>query len=274
MHPLFEDALARWALTPEGPPVFTASGALLPVRTPHGPGMLKVAVSAEERRGNALMVWWAGEGAARVLADDAASGTVLLERAEDPDALTTLALSGHDARATRILCEVGTRLHAVRRDAPPDLVGLDVWFGALGPAARTSGGVLHDALAAARSLLKGPRDVTVLHGDLHHGNVLHFPRRGWLAIDPKGLLGERGFDFANILCNPTAALATAPGRLVDATAVVSAATGLEFARQLRWTLAYAGLSAAWTLQDGGDPALALTVARHAAEALIGREGEA
>jgi streptomycin 6-kinase len=38
--------------------------------------------------------------------------------------------------------------------------------------------------------------------------------RGWLAIDPKGLCGERGFDFVNIFCNPDFALATAPGRLV------------------------------------------------------------
>jgi hypothetical protein len=46
------------------------------------------------------------------------------------------------------------------------------------------------------------RDVVVLHGDMHHENILKFSSRGWLAIDPKGLVGERGFDYANIFCKP------------------------------------------------------------------------
>ena len=53
----------------------------------------------------------------------------------------------------------------------------------------------------ARRLLAEPREVTVLHGDLHHDNVLH-GSRGWLAIDPKGLIGERTYEVANLLGNP------------------------------------------------------------------------
>nr|WP_249123342.1 MULTISPECIES: aminoglycoside phosphotransferase family protein [unclassified Bradyrhizobium] len=51
-------------------------------------------------------------------------------------------------------------------------------------------------------MLAEPRDVVVLHGDLHHDNVLDFGERGWLAIDPRCLRGERGFDYANIFTNP------------------------------------------------------------------------
>jgi streptomycin 6-kinase len=36
-------------------------------------------------------------------------------------------------------------------------------------------------------------------------DVPDFGARGWLAIDPKGLYGERGFDYANIFCNPVRA---------------------------------------------------------------------
>jgi streptomycin 6-kinase len=43
----------------------------------------------------------------------------------------------------------------------------------------------------AHALLAAPREITVLHGDIHHDNILHFGERGWLAIDPKGLIGER-----------------------------------------------------------------------------------
>jgi streptomycin 6-kinase len=45
--------------------------------------------------------------------------------------------------------------------------------------------------ATARELLAKPSEVVVLHGDIHRGNVLDFGPRGWLASDPKGLVGER-----------------------------------------------------------------------------------
>ena len=106
-----------------------------------------------------------------------------------------------------------------------------------------------------------------MHGDLHHDNVLDFGARGWLAIDPKRLVGERGFDFANIFCNPNFAAATAPGRLARQAAIVADATRLDRKRLLQWVLAYAGLSAAWILDDGDDAALDLAVAQIAANEL-------
>lgn len=94
--------------------------------------------------------------------------------------------------------------------------------------------------------------------------MLDFGPRDWLAIDPKGLVGERGFEFANIFCNPDAEIATAPGRLERQATVVAEAAGLDRQRVLLWVLAYAGLSAAWSIEDGDDPALALAVAARAA----------
>ena len=91
--------------------------------------------------------------------------------------------------------------------------------------------------------------------------------RGWLAIDPKGYVGERGFDFANVLCNPDAAMATAPGRLERQVALIAREAGLDRARLLAWVVAWAGLSAAWHLEDGTPPEAALAVARIALAAL-------
>ena len=45
--------------------------------------------------------------------------------------------------------------------------------------------------SSIRKLLAEPREVCALHGDLHHDNVLDFGPRGWLAIDPHALVGER-----------------------------------------------------------------------------------
>jgi streptomycin 6-kinase len=104
----------------------------------------------------------------------------------------------------------------------------------------------------ADGLLQAPRDVVVLHGDIHihHRNVLDFDARGWLAIDPKRVVGERGFDYANLFCNPELETVRAPGRLARQLDVVAEAAGLERERLLQWIMAYAGLSAAWFLEDG------------------------
>src|SRR3546814_20543701 len=82
------------------------------------------------------------------------------------------------------------------------LVPLAHWFRALNPAAATHGGILARCAATARALLAESRETGVLHGDIHHANVLDFGPRGWLAIDPKRLVGERGSDFANLFPHP------------------------------------------------------------------------
>jgi streptomycin 6-kinase len=129
-------------------------------------------------------------------------------------------------------------------------VPLTVWFQALAPFVSTGGGVLARAAATARELLATPRERVVLHGDVHHDNVLDFGPRGWLAIDPKGLYGERGFDYANILRNPDHPTATAPGRLARHVTAVADAARLDRRRLIEWVLALAGLSVAWGIADG------------------------
>jgi streptomycin 6-kinase len=259
---MFDRYLKRWNLTRDGVPIVTHSSDLLPVQQDGRLAMLKIAREAEERRGAGLMTWWDGAGAARVLAHD--GDAVLLERATGHRSLKDVVHDGADDEASRILCDVAARLHAPRNRPLPDLIPLSAWFAELEPAAARHGGILARAAEAARGLLNDPRETAVLHGDLHHGNVLDFDERGWLAIDPKGLLGERGFDFANIFCNPDFEIATVPSRLARQTSVVAKVARLDRARLLRWILAYAGLSAAWTTGEGGDARLALTVAEIAA----------
>ena len=228
--------------------------------------MLKIAQGQEEREGARLMVWWDGEGAARVLAHHGEA--LLLERATGTRSLRAMARSGQDDEASGIVCRAVARLQAPKgRPAPAMLVPLPIWFRQLEPAARREGGVLATAQAAARELLAAPRDERVLHGDIHHDNILDGGIRGWLAIDPKGLFGERGFDYANTFCNPDIETAAQPGRLRRRCEVIAAAAGLERGRLLRWVLAYAGLSAAWSLDEGADPALALAIADIAAAEL-------
>jgi streptomycin 6-kinase len=261
----FAPWLERWALTPDGEPFQTryVKNWLLPVRQGGAPAILKIATSQEEIDGAALMAWWAGDGAARVLAME--DEALLLERLPAGRSLADMARNGSDDEATRILCAVGDKLHAPRAQAPPDsLYPMEVWFRALAPAAATHGGVLNPALKAAEALLAEPRDICVLHGDLHHENVLDGGERGWLVIDPKGVLGERGYEYATTLCNPDEATALKPGRLARQVAVVAEAARLEPERLKLWLLAHAGVSVAWCFADGFDPAPAFRVAELAA----------
>lgn len=262
---MFADYIERWELTPDGEPIVTHSSRLLPVLYRGAPAMLKIALEQEERWGAFLMVWWQGEGAVRVLAHS--EDALLMERAAGGASLADMARNGRDDEASRIICQVAARLHQPRRRPLPELLPLPVRFRELEEGGEGHGAVMAQAAAVARMLLADPRDQVVLHGDLHHGNILDAGERGWLAIDPKRLFGERGFDFANIFCNPDRTVAASPARLARQVDVVAASAGLERRRLLQWILAWAGLSALWMYNDGLQPLPDLVIAELAAAEL-------
>ena len=263
---IFNKYLALWNLVPDGEPIITGTSQLLPVRYKNKPAFLKISIEEEEKQGNHLMVWWDGNGAARILAH--ADNALLMERAMGKQSLIKMALQdGKDDEATQIICSVIEKLHSHNNQPLPKLVPLEKWFEELGLAAIKYGGILQKSFATASELLAKPQDVVVLHGDIHHANILDFKERGWLAIDPKGLIGERGFDYANIFRNPYTdwQLVTAPGRLARRADVISKTANLDRTRLLKWVLAFAGLSAAWIIEEGTEErTLSLAVAGLAA----------
>ena len=262
---MFDQYLKRWALTLDGDAFVSLNGHLLPARYHGTPAMLKISPEPEEQAGNRLMAWWDGQGAAPVLAHDGEA--LLMERASGVRSLMDMVNCGQDDEATRILCAAAGRLHTPRTQPAPALVPLLQRFEALWGAAATHQGVFEQSAKAARELLHAPRDVGVLHGDIHHANVLDFGPKGWLAIDPKGLYGERGFDYANIFCNPDSQSALAPGCFARRIEIVRRAGDIDHRRLLQWVLAWTGLSAAWMLEDGIEPSTPLEVAKLATLAL-------
>src|SRR5581483_4013633 len=95
----FAPWLARWGLEADGEPFATPSSRLLPVRRADLRAFLKVATHPEEKRGGAVMAWYAGDGAAEVLAHD--EDAVLLERLDGPRSLGAMARAGDDEAACR-----------------------------------------------------------------------------------------------------------------------------------------------------------------------------
>jgi len=208
-----------------------------------------------------MMLWWNGQGAARVFAVDGRA--LLLERATGPRSLLAMSQTGRDIEATRTICSVVASLHVPRHEAPPKLTPLIEWFAPLQATAGLNDNLACSAATALR-LLSEPRDVVALHGDIHHENILDFGTRGWLAIDPKGLIGERGFDYANIFCNPdiewpTPAVAVRKDIFAQRVKTVSTLTHIDPRRLIDWIVAWAGLSASWIIADGDDPEVDLRV---------------
>jgi streptomycin 6-kinase len=248
------DYLDRWAVQPSGDLVITPSSWLVPGLWRDRNVMLKVARIAEEGRGGRVLAWWADSAAADVF--EVTDQAILMDRASGERDLTAMCQAGLDDEATHILCETIASLHNVpdTSSAPADVVPLSLWFHDLieTEAARLHTDNIQRAATVTRELLEASvsDNDLVLHGDVHHGNVLDFDGR-WRAIDPKGLSGPRAFDYANIFCNPAtdSALSNFDRRL----AIVSEHSGIDVDTVRSWVIAWCALSVTWTANRGGQP---------------------
>ena len=246
--------LRMWSLKAAGTAIVTPTAILQPVTCPDGrDAMLRLATAVSDDEdcttsGADLLQAWNGHGAAQVYARK--GHALLIESAVGTDSLIDMAQNGNDAAATQILCDTAARLHAHTIAPPSSLIPLDQWFRSLIVPDHT--GLLATCAQTAKRLLDQSGQSVPLHGDLHHGNVLDFGSRGWLAIDPKGLLGDRAFEYAVMFTNPDLA---APDHPIAAGAFerrfmqISAAANLPACSLRDWIIAGAGLSAAWFMED-------------------------
>lgn len=239
-----DDAIARLGLCSDGAVLSTLSGLVCPVTRDGRPAFLKVTHEPEELAGARALEEWGGNGAVRVLVRD--GDAIVLERA----GRTLRSLVTDDAQATRVLCAAADRLHTHSPASLAEFPALRGWFSSL--FADTSPRFDRVRAIADRLLDRCTRPV-LLHGDLHHENVLDGADRGWLAIDPKGIVGAREFDYGNLFTNwtPRQAVEHFDARLH----VVARTAGIDPAELLRWIAAWSALSGIWHLEDG-DEALA------------------
>ncbi|CDX62551.1 Streptomycin phosphotransferase, streptomycin-resistance (fragment) [Mesorhizobium plurifarium] len=208
---------------------------------------------ADELRGEHYLAWRRGEGAVRLLGRD--GHRMLLEYAGDRLLSEHLAEHGDDA-ATAIAAGVMAKLlSSSEHTPPPNLQPLRKRYVSLfrvAKADRTIGRTslyVHAADIAER-LLADQHEIKPLHGDLHHDNILFGPR-GWLAIDSKGVLGDPGFDAANMFYNPLDRddLCLDPRRIEHMADIFGETLGQSPRAILDHAIAYGCLSAAWHRED-------------------------
>jgi streptomycin 6-kinase len=251
-------SLRRWDLTLDGPERCGAVALVLPVRRADGtPAVLKLQPVDDETRGEpAALRAWRGRGAVRLLEHDPGTGTMLLQRL---DAGRTLGAVPDDLEALRVLTELMAGLHAVT--PPPGLrllgdVAADLLRRVPPALARSDdpAGLLRTCAEVVADLLDDPGD-RLLHWDLHYDNVLATPGDPdrWLAIDPKPLVGDPGFDLLAALHNRwddvvgTGDVPRAVRRRFD---LMTEILGLDRQRAAAWTLARVLENELWAAESG------------------------
>ncbi|HVL39817.1 MAG TPA: aminoglycoside phosphotransferase family protein [Fimbriimonadaceae bacterium] len=219
-----------------------------------GPCVLKVSPYVDETLNEiAALAFWRGEGAARLLEADGSLGALLIERIQPGTDLSNLS----DDEAMEICAGLLSRLWLPAADE--GLRPLSSWFAAYdrygrGDGSRVPNSIFDTANRTLSELIESTAEPLALHGDLHHFNVLRSDRAGWIAIDPKGLYGDRHFDVCQFLRNPHPVSPEVNERRLGRLCEL---LGLERGRARRWCFVHAVLDALWECEEGNDPTASL-----------------
>ncbi|HEX3552030.1 MAG TPA: aminoglycoside phosphotransferase family protein [Thermoanaerobaculia bacterium] len=267
---LVSECRARWSLELDPPFENLSFNLVFPGRTSGGTEIvLKIGVPCREllTEASALSLFQ-GAGAARLLNHDAARGILLMERVEPGTPLHKLQ---GDPEATSTAAALMRRLW---RTPPADhsFPSLAVWFRAFDRLRNRfdggSGPFPSDLLAQAESTLAelnaSSEGHVILHGDLHHDNILFSTRRGWVAIDPKGVVGDPGYEVGPFLLNrlpPGASDPVTSAILTHRLARFSDELQIQRERLAGWAFCHAVLSALWDFEDSVEWHSALRLAR-------------
>ncbi|GAA1742538.1 aminoglycoside phosphotransferase family protein [Luedemannella helvata] len=253
---------ADWRLTLADPYDLTYHWVAPATRADGAPVVLKLGVPGSPQLATeaAALTAYGGCGAVALLAHDPARGALLLERADPGTPLRALVPAADD-EATAAVADVARRLH---RPPPPGhgLPGLarlgrafDGYLRSFpddGPLPR---GLVGKAAEVFAGLLATAPAGVLLHGDLHHDNVLRATRERWLAIDPHGLVGDPGYEAGALLYNPdpTRPDARLLPLVLPRVEALAHGLGLSADRVVAWGFVKAVLSEVWTVEDGGAP---------------------
>lgn len=210
-----------------------------------------------------------GEGVCQLLACDEEKGILLIERLTPGTMLSELQ---DDDERTHIAIDVMQNFVFRRGKVTSPLrnrfIQLTDWFaelkeirpmfdGGTGPIPSE----LFERVEATLPELFANDDVRLLHGDFHHFNIL-LSERGWLAIDPKGVIGQTGYEIGPLMLNPwmepmdRVRFKVQTMRRVD---ILRERLGWAREKILGWALAHSVLSACWDLEL--KPAYAIEAAR-------------
>ncbi|MEQ2529517.1 aminoglycoside phosphotransferase family protein [Bacillaceae bacterium CLA-AA-H227] len=246
--------LDKWGLTSLGPVSNLSYNYVLKVVDEDGnPGILKFGLAGRDFSNEVRAIEaYGGTGCARILKTDIDNGVMLLEQLIPGTMLSQL------EDEEQIIEEYIKVWKAIRRPRPSDgeFPSLGHWMEGLSryqnSKAHLDGLISEELVLKAQSYFResSSENEELLHGDLHHENILYSDVHGWFAIDPKGVVGNPYFDLVSFLTNqlkdnPQEILELRINRLCDG-------LSLERLKLLKAALALSTLYAFWAVEDG-DP---------------------
>lgn len=207
-----------------------------------------------------------GDGICRLLQADKPHAVMLLERAIPG---TTLASMDEDDEATRTIAHIMKQLHKPLPESH-NFIAIAEWASAI-PEYKSKHGtqgalpahLVEKADELFKHLVATSAEPRLLHGDLHHHNVLLSDQRGWIAIDPKGVAAEPAYEAAAMMRNPYEKLkdiAALKPLLRRRIALLSEELNVGPSRIRDWCFAQCMLSAVWNAESAKGPGHALRVA--------------
>ena len=194
-----------------------------------------------------------GNGATKLFQFDRESQAALLERLTPGSNLRSFCKKDQ-AEAVKIAIQV---LKRILRPVPEDsseFIQLNDWFDGLKRAAGTNfpKDYAERALQFYEDLSKNRQNIFLLHGDLHHDNILTAKREPFLVIDPKGMIGHIGYDIGVFLNNHHDWLewdTRLTGKLDRAIADFAEAFGVEELAIRKWAFCQMVLSWWWMFDE-------------------------
>ena len=216
------------------------------------PIILKLGLDHEALTREAFVLkCFAGHGAVNVLAQD--KGMLLLERAVPGTSLKSY-FPNQEHESIGIVCGVMQKLHQANIPVAHNLSPIKDWLTALDKDLNIPNEYLKKARNLRDQLLKTADANVLLHGDLHHDNILQ-NGNDWVVIDPKGVIGESAYEVAAFIRNPIPELLThadAPNIILNRITRFAELLELPSQRILDWCFVQAVLSWVWAIEDGSD----------------------
>jgi streptomycin 6-kinase len=197
-----------------------------------------------------------GSGAVKPFELDEKRRAILLERLTPGANLKEVCLE-EATKAVEIAIPI---MRGLLKEPPQDSVfrELDEWFNNFFEKAPKTTFPLefqNKAREFYKKLSSTSKQKYLLHGDLHHENILSATREPFLAIDPKAIVGEIGYEIAVFLNNHLWWLASDVNlkeKLDRAVRQFSESFEIEQRDLRKWAFAQIALSAWWTFDENGE----------------------
>lgn len=218
--------------------------------------------AVDEKASSAVLSAWDGQGAVALKAFD--EGALLIERLEGSN-LYSFSEVNQEEKATEIFIQIIRKIHAHPIPQTHSIPNLSVLFKPLEKFTQFSSDnrqLFEKAVRVSQQLLATTADVVVLHGDLHHENVMQRKSGEYVCFDPKGFIGDPCYEMATILKNPWAfpAISEREDLCLARAQRFADALQLPLDRILNFAFVHMCLSAMWAIEDGQDPSHQMTIA--------------